>query len=315
MDRRDFLKRSGTAAAVGAGMGLSGCIGNFGEQPYGNGTVEFMVSPTEPQDYMRSQYNPYLDYLEGGLDGDVSVEFNYAADYTAVLQGLGSGTADVAETGPFAAALGVKSDQCDIALQRHAYGSWDYHSVIITRENSDIESLTDLQGKSIAFSDMTSASGSLYPLYQLKEAGLEIGDAPTSASGAEFDATWSSHAQAFEALKNEQVDAAGVGRFIAWNYDTSDYVEGIREVSRESGIPRAPMIVSPELSEEEKNAIVSRLENAPESAYFGADGEDGTDDDIWFDGVRAADVDTYQPVVDVANELGLSTDLLNEGNA
>ncbi|MFC7097802.1 phosphate/phosphite/phosphonate ABC transporter substrate-binding protein [Halobaculum marinum] len=314
MERRDFLKRTGAAATVGAGMSLSGCIGNFGSQAYGNGTVEFMVSPSEPQDYMRSQYNPYLNYLEGGIEGDTAVEFNYAADYTAVLQGLGSGTADIAETGPFAAALGVDAGQCDIALQRHAYGSWDYHSVIITREDSDIESLTDLEGGKIGFADMTSASGSLYPLYQLKEAGLSIGDAPTSTSGADFEATWSSHAQAFEALQNEQIDAAGVGRFIAWDYGKGDYVEGVREVSRESGIPRAPMIVSPELSEEEKNAIVTRLEDAPDSAYMGADGEADTDDDLWFDGVRAADRETYQPVVDVANELGLSTDLLNQGN-
>ncbi|WP_435195876.1 phosphate/phosphite/phosphonate ABC transporter substrate-binding protein [Natronomonas sp. EA1] len=307
--RRSFLKAAGLAGTVGL-SGLSGCIGNFGSQPYGDGTVQFMMSPSEPQDYMMKQYKPYGDYLESEI-ADASVELQYAADYTAVLQGLGSGTADVAETGPFAAALGVKDDKADIALQRYAYGSWDYTSVIVTRTDSDINTLTDLKGGSIAFADMTSASGSLYPLYMLKKAGLSIGEAPVSDNGADFEATWAGHAEAFSALENGQVDAAGVGQFITQGDD--GLKEGFEYVKTYEGIPRAPMVVSPDLSEEEKTTIVNALKNAPDSAYVGADGEDGTDDDLWFSDVRPADLETYQPVIDVANELGLSTDLLNQG--
>lgn len=318
-NRRDFLKAAGTAGALGM-TGLSGCIGSFGEQPYGNGTVKFLMSPSEPQNYMMRQYKPIKEYLGEQLGDDVDVELKYAANYSAVLQSLGSGNAEVAETGPFAAALGVKADKVDIALQRHAYGSWTYHSVIVTTEDSDVESLTDLKGKKIAFSDMTSASGSLYPLHMLKEAGLDIGEAPTSDKGADFEATWSSHAQAYEALMSGQVDAAGVGRFITWDYGADDYKEGVREVAITSDIPRAPIVVSPDLSDEEKSNIVDALKDAPEEMYLGADGEEDPDDapeeeqdDLWFDDVRPASLETYKPVVKVANDLGLSSDLLDQG--
>lgn len=308
-DRRSFIKAAG---AIGGVALTSGCIGEFGSQPYGNGTLTFVMSPTEPQEYMEKQYQPVKEYLGKQVDDDVTVELQYAKNYSAVLRALGEGNAELAETGPFAAALGVKGDQCEIALQRHAYGSWDYYSVIVTREETDISKPTDLEGKDIAFADTTSASGSLYPLYMLQKAGLDIGNAPLSDEGADFNATWSGHAQAFESLMEGQVDAAGVGRFITWNYEKSDYKEGVSELDKVSGIPRAPIVASPSLSDENNNMLVSAFENAPDSMYYGADGEKGTDDDLWFDGVRKADLETYQPVIDVANDLGIEAGLLDQ---
>ena len=314
-DRRSFLKGVGAAGGVAF---TAGCIGSFGSQPYGDGTLTFVMSPTEPQEYMESQYAPVRDYLDEQTEDDVDVELQYANNYSAVLRALGEGNAEIAETGPFAAALGVRGDQCDVILQRYAYGSWDYHSVIVTNEDSDIEEPADLEGRDIGFAATTSASGSLYPLYMLKQAGLEIGDAPMSDEGADFNASWSGHAQAFEALQSGQVDAAGVGRFITWDYGNEDYVEGIREVDSVSGIPRAPLIVSPELDDEKKEMFTEAFLDAPDEIYLGEDGEEDADDeenpdDLWFSDVREADVDTYQPVVDVANELGIESDLLDEG--
>jgi phosphonate transport system substrate-binding protein len=309
--RRNFLQTAGALGAAGL-TGLSGCIGNFGEQAYGNGEINFMMSPSEPQDFMRSQYKPYGSYLEEEVG--TTVKLKYAADYSAVLQGLGSGTADVAETGPFAAALGVKADdpKAEIALQRHAYGSWEYSSVVVAKKDSGIDKLTDLEGKKVGFADMTSASGSLYPLYMLKKAGLSIGEAPVSDSGADFTGTWSGHAEAFAALEDGQVDAAGVGKFITLN-DDRELKEGYKYVQTTDGIPRAPLIVSPELSDEEKKNVVDALKNAPDKVYLGADGKADTDDDLWFDGVRPAKYEDYKPVVEVANTLGLGTELLNQG--
>jgi phosphonate transport system substrate-binding protein len=309
MQRRTFLRGAG----VGAASLTAGCIGEFGSRPYGDGTLTFVMSPTEPQDYMESQYAPLRDYLDEQVDDDVDVELQYAKNYSAVLRALGEGNAEIAETGPFAAALGVKADQAEVALQRFAFGTWTYFSVIVTREGTDISEPTDLEGKEIAFADTTSASGSLYPLYMLQQAGLEIGDAPLSDDGAEFSATWSGHSQAFESLMEEQVDAAGVGRFITWDYEAGDYKEGVAEVDATGDIPRAPIVVSPELDDEKADMLVGALEEAPDEMYYGADGEADTDDDLWFSDVRQADLETYQPVIDVANELNLDSDLLDEG--
>ena len=308
MDRRNFLKAAGAAGAAGL---TAGCLGQFGSQPYVDGDVRFLMSPTEPQDQMTAQYEPVQERLAETIDAVDEIDIKYAANYAAALNALDSGTADVAETGPFAAALGVNSEKADIILQREAYGVWTYKSVIVTREDSDIESLSDLEGETVAFADALSASGSLYPLWMLKDAGLEIPDEPGSTAGANFDPNWSSHASAMEALRNEQAAAAGVGYFIT-SGDESEYAEGIREVASEDGIPRAPIVVSPKLSDDEKDTITEAFTEAPDEMYYGADGEEGTDDDIWFDGVRERGVDTYQPVIDIANELGYSEDVFDD---
>jgi phosphonate transport system substrate-binding protein len=216
----------------------------------------------------------------------------------------------VAETGPFAAALGVGNERCDIILQRYGYGSWTYASVIVTQEDSDVESLSDLEGERVAFADRLSASGALYPLFMLKQAGLNIGDLPTEAAGANFTPQFSSHAEAFAALERGQVAAAGVGKFITLD-DERETIDGFRYVAEEDGIPRAPIVVSPELSDEEQSTVQEALLDAPESMYLGEDGEADTDDDLWFSDVREASNETYQPVVDVARDLGITAELLD----
>lgn len=306
-NRREFLKAAGTAGALGM-TGLSGCIGSFGSQPYKDGTVTFLMSPTEEQEQMRAQYEPVGNRLEDHMSDVDKVEVQFAADYSATLEALSNGTADIAETGPFAAALGAKTGKAEIVLQRHAYGGWGYESVIVTRADSDISSLSDLEGKRIAFADALSASGSLYPLSMLSDAGLAIPDEPGNDRGADFEGTWSSHEQALEALKNDQADAAGVGGFITLN-DDGELQSELKEVRSKSGIPRAPILVAPDLSDEEKETAVTAFTEAPDEMYFGADGEEGTDDDLWFDGVRKRGRDEYQPVIDAANSLGYGEEI------
>ncbi|MFB6118882.1 phosphate/phosphite/phosphonate ABC transporter substrate-binding protein [Halosegnis sp.] len=323
-DRRTFLKTAGTVGVAGLVAGCSGSSGGSGDSttateegtptatetpvPYNNGEVNFVMSPSEPQELMEKQYQPVKEYLsdETGLP----TSLKYARNYSAVLQAMGSGTADMAETGPFAAALGVKAGKANIALQRYAYGSWEYSSVIVTKTGSDISSLADLEGRTIGFADRLSASGALFPLFMLKQAGLDVGGYPQEQGSADFDATFSGHAQAFEQLANDQVAAAGVGKFITLN-DNRELKDGYEYVKTYSGIPRAPIVTSPELSDDEQAELVNALKDAPESMYLGADGEADTEDDLWFSDVRPADVEQYQPVIDVAEELGIETDFLD----
>lgn len=309
--RRTVLKSLGAATAIGS---LTGCLGNSdgsGESsdPYVDGKIRFLMSPSEPQDQLRAQYTPIKERLNEHVDEVDTVEIQYANNYAATLSALNSGTGDVAETGPFAAGLGVSADNAEILLQRKGYGSWTYSSVVVTRPETDIDSLTDLEGKRIAFADRLSASGSLYPLGMLKEAGLSVPEEPGSPAGADFEPSWSTHGQAAEALKSGSVDAAGVGYFIIADDDRTGYVDGVEEVAIDDGIPRAPIMIAPRLSDEEKTTIEEGFTEADGSLYLGDDGEEGTDDDLWFNDVRPADNETYQPVVDKAEALGYGPDL------
>jgi phosphonate transport system substrate-binding protein len=314
MDRRNFLTGAGALATAG----LAGCIGEFGSQPYVDGTVKMLMSPTEPQDQMRAQYEPIAERLDEHIDEVDDIELQYAANYAATLEAMNSGTGDLAETGPFAAALGVLTDNVDVIIQRYGYGSWEYKSIIATPNDSDIESLSDLSGKTVAFSDRLSTSGALYPLYSMSSEGdLDIGNLPEgNGSQAEFDARFAGgHVQSYTLLEQGQVDAAAMGGFVR---DTptgptpEDFESVATTLHEDSGLPRAPIVVSTELSEAAKTALQQSFLQAPDRIYHGADGEEGTDDDLWFGDVREAGQEEYQSVIDDAGELGVGTDIFSE---
>jgi phosphonate transport system substrate-binding protein len=339
--RRTFIKSAGAlgtagliTGCLGGGDGGDGDDGDGGDGTQtesgpsvtfgGDGRVDFAISPSVPQQNLYVQYGPVRRYLQNQLPEDfdtptgLGVEMNLSNNYAAVIEALGQGTADVAETGPFAAALGVNSDRAEVILQRYGYGSWEYTSIIATPADSDIESLSDLSGKSVAFSDPLSTSGCLYPLYSMSsDGGLDIGNLPEgSGAQAEFEATFAGgHVSSYQLLAQGQVDAAGMGGFVR---DTStgpspdEFSNNATTLHEDNGLPRAPIVVSPDLPQESKDAIQQAFLDAPDSVYYGADGEDGTDDDLWFGDVREADVDTYQSVIDVANELGVSESIFEE---
>lgn len=310
--RRRFIASAG---AVGVGA-LAGCTSGGSDQAYGDGVVDFNVSPSVAQENLEAQYAPIEDYLADELDADANLKL--ASNYSAVVQALGSGTSDVAETGPFAAALGAKSDRAEIVLQRQGYGSWTYMSGIATRKDNDINELSDLEGESVAFADPLSTSGALFPLFGLKnEGGLSIGNLPTgNDASADFTANFAgSHPASYETMANGQAAAAGFGGFVKGikeGADSNPWGETAEWLWTREGLPRAPIVVSPELSDENKNAVVDAFLNAPDEIYYGTDGEQGTEDDLWFNAVREVGVDKYQPVIDAANELGVGTDIFEQ---
>lgn len=336
--RREFIKRTGVVGSIGV-AGLAGCTsGDGSDEPtatdepddatsttegddgddatatateqgemYG-GELNFIMSPSEPQDQMMAQYAPVKEHLSEELG--VPASLKYGANYSAVVRALGSGTADVAEMGPFAAALGEMDEKADIVLQRKGYGSYSYSSVWVTKEDSGISSMEDLKGEKVALADRLSASGGLFPLYMAKQAGLSIGEYPTGDGGADFEVQFAGgHGAAWSALESGQVVAAGVGKFITVD-DNQEVQDGYKYIETADDIPRAPICVSPELSDEEANKVTQTFLDAPDSMYQGEDGEADTDDDLWFTDVREADRETYQPVIDVAKELGVDLEQL-----
>ncbi|WP_276299246.1 PhnD/SsuA/transferrin family substrate-binding protein [Halorussus lipolyticus] len=276
-----------------------------------NGEINFNVSPSVAQEKLQAQYQPIKEHLSSEFD--VPAKLKLANNYSAVIQALGAGTSDMAETGPFAAALGVKADKANIALQRKGYGSWEYKSIIVAADDVDVSNLEEMKtylennDATIAFADRLSASGCLFPLYDLKQAGISIGSLPESGgSNAAFTPNFSSHTGAYETLKNGQADFAGMGGFVPGLQD--DFDKHATIIKEHEGLPRAPIVVSPELSDEEQTALVEAFTSAPDKIYYGKDEKKDTDDDLWFNGVREVSVDEYQSVIDAANELGIGAD-------
>jgi phosphonate transport system substrate-binding protein len=149
------------------------------------------------------------------------------------------------------------------------------------------------------------------------EGDLDVGELPEgNGSQAEFDARFAGgHVGSYTLLEQGQVDAAAMGGFVR---DTGtgpapeDWQEVATTLHEDEGLPRAPVVVSPELSDDVKSAIQESFLEGPDSIYDGADGEDGTEDDLWFSRVREANQEDYQSVIDVADELGVGTDIFSQ---
>jgi phosphonate transport system substrate-binding protein len=285
----------------------------------GDQTVNMNLSPSVPQQDLNVQYAPLRDYLESYVEDNYDVpegldaKMNIGTNYSAVIQALGQGTADVAETGPFAAVVGDKTDNSEVLVQRFGYGGWTYKSIIAVRNDSDISELADLEGREVAFSDALSTSGFLFPVAAMAEAGIDIGNLPEgNGSQASFTPRFAGgHVQSYTLLEQGQVDAAGMGGFVR-DTKTGPAPDAWQDVAttlhEDTGLPRAPIVASTALPDESVEALTQAFLDAPDEVFLGADGEADTDDDLWFSKVREASIDDYQIVLDKANTLGIGAD-------
>lgn len=96
-----------------------------------------------------------------------------AADYDGVVQGLLGGTLDYAELGASGYAKVYLEDPEavePILTTVQTDGSTGYHSIMVARKDSGIETLEDTRGKKLGFADPDSTSGYLVPNVSLPKA-------------------------------------------------------------------------------------------------------------------------------------------------
>ncbi|UPV75461.1 phosphate/phosphite/phosphonate ABC transporter substrate-binding protein [Halorussus limi] len=314
-NRRRFLKTAATAGAVGI-TGTAGCIGNLSGSG-GSQEVRFILTPAESSVSVKKQYQGVFDYIE--QETGVKIKAKKAGDYAAVYQALKSDQADIADASPTLGVVGTDEGVADILGIRVAYGAAKYFSLITTKPDNDINKLTDLKGETVAFADKLSTSGSLFPLYMLKQAGLDIGGAP-EGNPKDFTGKWSGHDQAFKAMKNrDDVAAAGTGAFVSMPHVPKDQfpdrVKNIAAGFDDAGskkpemqllkasqpIPRAPILMRSNWDSDKREDIKTALLEAEAKDLK----NDNSAEDLWFTGLKKGDASDYKPVKNVKNALGL----------
>lgn len=301
--------------ASGAGV-AAGCseqsAGEMSEtpRPYLDGTLEILLTPSAPPEDKRQWYGPIRDYL--GNELGIETTLSFSDTYAAVIDELGSGTADIADLGPLAAALGVRSEKLSIAVQRKGFGNWTYGSVLVTRSDSDVSTVADLQGRHVAFADRLSTSGTLMPLYMLQQAGLDIGAYPmqTDSEAADFEASFTGHQEAWTNLRSGDAAAAGVGKFVTYDRAAGRVKQGFAYLDQYQNLPDPPLVTSARLTDTDASELVDALVDAPKQVFYGADETRDTDDDPWFTDVREASAVRYQSVIDAAEAVGVKRALL-----
>ena len=168
-------------------------------------------------------------YLEERLG--VPVELFPASDYAGVMQGLLAGQLEFAGLGSAGyAGIHLQDENAvePLYTTMQIDGSLGYYSVMYTLADSGIESLDDMEGRSLAFADPNSTSGYLVPSFELAEelgGPLEGYFSETGFGGG--------HEQAVVAVLQGQYDAG-----VTWTSGVGNYEEGFSRGNLRSMVDR-----------------------------------------------------------------------------
>jgi phosphonate transport system substrate-binding protein len=126
--------------------------------------------PDEAPTELLRKFAPLGKYLESEIG--IPVEFFPVTDYAAVVEGLAAKKLDLAWLGGFTFVQArIKTGNAIPIVQRAE--DEKFVSRFITAQDSGINSLADLRGKTFAFGSVSSTSGHLMPRYFLMQATID----------------------------------------------------------------------------------------------------------------------------------------------
>lgn len=205
---------------------------------------------------------------------NVPVELRTSPNYNGVMQGLLEGELDAAGlgAGSYAGVYLRNPDAVEPLLAAQQLdGSVGYHSVLFVRADSPYQTLDDLRGRSVMFTDRESTSGFLVPHYELSRSGYPLrhfgafgfsGSHPAtvrSVLDGQFDAgvTWTSGIGSYE----EGHSRGNLRRMVqAGQLDMSD----LRILWSSSLIAEGPIVVRKSLPQEAKDIYRQLLLELPD---------------------------------------------------
>ena len=292
-----------TLALITAGataLGLTGCTAadtaDAESVTCPNGKIRFGIEPYEDPASLEPAYRILADALSTQLD--CPVEVTIVEDYAAEVLAMQNGQLELAQFGP----LGfVFANQRADATPLASFGTADgelssYTAGIWVAADSPIKSVKDLAGHSLALGSVGSTSGDALPTMALADAGVR------DQVNADYTG---GHPEALLALTNGTVDAAEINSqtlATAMREGTFDASE-FRQVWESDPIPNDPITVRGDLPAEFRDAVQQALVSlAPETVA-----EVGAFLDVTPPGPMVkVTVDTYRPLFDLADTLGLS---------
>ena len=111
------------------------------------------------------------DYLEKRLGK--KIELFVTTDYSSMIEAMRHGRLDLAYFGPLSYVLARSKSNIEAFAALKKNGRITYQAVIIANAAANVNSLSDIAGKDMAFGDPASTSSHLIPKFMLLEKGLE----------------------------------------------------------------------------------------------------------------------------------------------
>lgn len=228
-------------------------------------TITIGFIPVEKADELTPKAQALENFLENELGIDVEVVV--PTNYETIIEGMRFGHIDAAfmDTGP--AWITHQRTGAEAVLAELVNGKVNYQATIwALADNDSINSLEDTVGKRVAFTSITGSSGFVRPM------GTLVSDGHITIEGDDIVALESALANNFESytfaggykaalqlLLNENVDVAFGSDIAPQKYlELEDQVK-LRPVTTIGPVPSHVFMVSADMSESVKDALVDAL--------------------------------------------------------
>lgn len=262
------------SAMVAFGSFAAGCGGNSQEAEKKTFTIAY--APNESTTDSTDARSTLAKDL--GKVINMEVKEIQASDYTAIIEALRTGKADMAYMGALAVAMGVERAGVTPIVMKAPNGDKAqavYHSVFITQKNnSEINSIKDFKGKTIAFVDPDSTSGNLVPTSEIMKAfpDLHLTNEKIHTNGEFFEAVSFSgkHQAGLQAVIKGDVDIVPISdQIMASEFKNGNADENaVKVVHSSAAIPAEAMVVSKTVNEDLKKTLTKFLVEYNNKDYF-----------------------------------------------
>lgn len=262
------------SAMVAFGSFAAGCGGNSQEAEKKTYTIAY--APNESTTDSTDARSTLAKDL--GKVINMEVKEIQASDYTAIIEALRTGKADMAYMGALAVAMGAERAGVTPIVMKAPNGDKAqavYHSVFVTqKDNSKINSIKDFKGKTIAFVDPDSTSGNLVPTSEIMKAfpDLHLTNEKIHTNGEFFEAVSFSgkHQAGLQAVIKGDVDIVPISdQIMASEFKNGNADENaVKVVHSSAAIPAEAMVVSKTVNEDLKKTLTKFLVEYNNKDYF-----------------------------------------------
>ena len=216
----------------------------------------FAFQPQENPDGMQLDTERFGEFIseETGYGIEIFLPTNYAS----VVEALRAGNADVAYFSGLPYMMAHEMADAELLVVEEREGEPFYHSQWYTLKDNDIDDLSDLEDKAIAFTSPTSTSGYLFPMAEMIDQGLiEKGGQPEDFFANIVFA--GGYQQALLALVNGRVDAAAASDYSLQQYLSEEEREKIKVIAEQGPVPTHGLAIRGDLPEEVKDKVRQAL--------------------------------------------------------
>ncbi|MFA3783753.1 phosphate/phosphite/phosphonate ABC transporter substrate-binding protein [Melioribacteraceae bacterium 4301-Me] len=224
--------------------------------------IKFYLTPSEDANKLTTTAKPLMEFLQK----ETGYYFTSAvpSSYVAIIEAFGTGRADVAIGLSAFAYLMANEKYGATALLRvvRDNGETTYRGQFLARVDSGIDSISDLQGKSIAYVDPSSTSGYLLPKAILKRKHIKPSEEVFAMR----------HDNVVTMVYQRQVDAGAcfysppdpkTGKILDARMKVlqqfPDVAEKVKTIGLTEEIPNDPVIFRKDMPEKMKQKIVNAL--------------------------------------------------------